>query len=348
MVEKEGDTASAFLLDGSYRGIGTFYSLLVVEGKKAVMKDANFEVFADAKIEIGNFGEADAEIAKSTGKKYYNVQLTYTFGIKDFIELGVISEDGLKITTKGMAGISMLEWITEEEVAAMEDDKDPIEAPPGPYKIQPDILGKFLWITGAPGLGKSTSAQLLCRNSGYVYYEADCFGSCKNPYIPPDVPDPSMAQVYQKALKGEGLEERKELIKRSIPVFADMMSGKDYDKELAKEFYGAMCEDIKRERKRIGGDWAIAAVTLSRDLRDIIRYKLGPDLIFVILTMDLEDVKKRCVKRHSGDESTVELLMAVNKQCEPGGEDEENAVNVVITNEMSEDDVLKKILELVN
>jgi len=346
MAEKEGDTSPVSLLDGSYRGLGTFYCLLVVEGSKVVMKDVNFEVFADVKIEIGNFGEADPEIVKSTGKKCYNVTLTYTFG-KDFIEHGVIWEDGLKITTKGMGGITVLEWITEEEVAAMEDDKDPIEAPPGPYKIQPDNLGKFLWITGAPGMGKSTSAQLLCRNAGYVYYEADCFSNCKNPYIPPDVPDPSMAQTYQKALKGEGLEERKELLKRIMPMFEEMMFGKDYDKELAKEFYGAVCEDIKRERKRIGGDWAIAAVTLSRDLRDIIRSKLGPELVFVILSMDLEDVKKRCMKRHSGDESTVEFLMAAGELCEPGGEDEENAVNVVITNEMSEQDVVNKILELV-
>ena len=55
-----------------------------------------------------------------------------------------------------------------------------MEAPSHPYKEQPERLGKVLWITGAPGLGKSTSAQLLSRNAGYVYYEADCFYSFRS------------------------------------------------------------------------------------------------------------------------------------------------------------------------
>ena len=59
-----------------------------------------------------------------------------------------MSEDGLKITTKGVMGIATLDWITEEEAAALEAEGDPIEAPPGEYKIQPEYLGKLLWITG--------------------------------------------------------------------------------------------------------------------------------------------------------------------------------------------------------
>ena len=43
---------------------------------------------------------------------------------------------------------------------------DPISAPPGPYKVQPRVAGRFLWINGAPGLGKSTTAQTLARNKG--------------------------------------------------------------------------------------------------------------------------------------------------------------------------------------
>jgi hypothetical protein len=50
-----------------------------------------------------------------------------------------------------------------------------------------------------------------------------------------------------------------------------LFDGEDYDKEIAIEYYEKMCEDIQRERKRIGRDWAIDAVTLTRDLRDFIR-----------------------------------------------------------------------------
>merc|ERR1712106_1029963 len=130
------------------------------------------------------------------GQKFSNIQFMVTYG-KDIYETGVISEDGLKITTKGMMGICELEWITEEEAAALEAEGDPIEAPPGDYKIQPEYQGKLLWITGTPGLGKSTSAQLLGKKHGYVYYEGDCFAGLKNPYIPKDVDSPPMAQVNQ-------------------------------------------------------------------------------------------------------------------------------------------------------
>ena len=45
---------------------------------------------------------------------------------------------------------------------------DPISAPPVPYSLQPakEGKGKLLFITGPPGSGKSTSAQLLARERG--------------------------------------------------------------------------------------------------------------------------------------------------------------------------------------
>ena len=51
-------------------------------------------------------------------------------------------------------------------------------------------------------MGKSTSAQILARENGYVYYEADCFAQMKNPYIPLDKENPSLGSLAQKALKG--------------------------------------------------------------------------------------------------------------------------------------------------
>ena len=60
----------------------------------------------------------------------------------------------------------------------------------------------MLWITGAPGLGKSTVAQMLGRDHGFVCYEGDCFGNCMNPYIPLEAESPSLAQWNQKVLRG--------------------------------------------------------------------------------------------------------------------------------------------------
>ena len=120
-------------------------------------------------------------------------------------------------------------------------------------------------------MGKSTSAQLLARNHGYVYYEADCFMSFKNPYVPLDAANPSMAQMYQKVLKGPGMEERQAAVKKCQNVWGDLMAGNDYDKEIMLEFYRHMARDIAREKKRIGGDFAIAHVLLTAEIRAAIR-----------------------------------------------------------------------------
>ena len=119
-----------------------------------------------------------------TGKTEYNVELSVNVSLGEEFKLyGVVSEDGKKMTFMNIilnhffVGVGWMEWITEEEAAAIEAAKDPMEALPHPYKEQPGNLGKFLWITGPPGSGKSTTAQMLARNAGYVYYEGDCFFS---------------------------------------------------------------------------------------------------------------------------------------------------------------------------
>merc|ERR1712123_388954 len=204
-------------MGGNYKATGSWYSGIVINGCKGILKEPT-NAGIEVKIMIGDFGEADPEIVKTTGQKICNIRFSVSFG-KEMHETGVISEDGLRITVKGMMGMTELEWITEEEAAALEADGDPIEAPPGDYKIQPEYQGKLLWITGTPGLGKSTSAQLLSRNHGYVYYEADCFGGIKNPYIPREAENPSMAQFNQRPLKGKGLDERMKICKHRNNAF---------------------------------------------------------------------------------------------------------------------------------
>ena len=57
-------------------------------------------------------------------------------------DLGIIYDEGRKCSMKGIAGVSGLEKVTEEEVEEILNDCDPIEAPPGPYKVQPGKKGK--------------------------------------------------------------------------------------------------------------------------------------------------------------------------------------------------------------
>ena len=57
-------------------------------------------------------------------------------------DYGVIKEGGKKVYMKGMVEYEV-EKITEEQLIELQNDYDPIEAPPGPYKEQPEKKG--LW-----------------------------------------------------------------------------------------------------------------------------------------------------------------------------------------------------------
>ena len=101
----------------------------------------------------------------------------------------------------------------------------------------------------------------------------------RNPYIPVEVDNPSLAQIRQKQLVGEGLAERREIEKDVQRLFRRMMDdgyqvefddGEDAKK--MKRYYQRLCENILQERKRIGGDWAVAsAAMLDRDWRQYVR-----------------------------------------------------------------------------
>merc|ERR1719412_1908990 len=95
------------------------------------------------------------------------------------------------------------DWLSEEKLETLKKDRDPADAPSCPqYKPQPDKPGKLLWFSGPPGSGKSTSAQLMGRKHGYVYFEADCVGMFVNPFINLNLENPSLQGMKQKPLKG--------------------------------------------------------------------------------------------------------------------------------------------------
>jgi len=340
-----------------------FYKILKNEKGKFATADASGNDHP-MKIEYGDFGEADPEVQKRSGEKTYNVKLTLGFMDKEdneregeekekegdsdmfeFGDLGVIYDEGRKCSMKGFAGISGLEKITEEEFEEIMNDFDPIEAPPGPYKVQPDKKGKIIWFTGAPGMGKSTSAQFLARNYGYVYYEADCFGALKNPYVPLDVDNPTMAGMYQKQLKGVGMEERKAAGKKIQGTWGKIMQGKDYDKEHLLEFYRLMAADIANEKRRIGGDFAVATVLLTADIRAAIREVIGADLIIIVLTMSSADRRERILARHKGDVKAADLFDIFEKIMEGVQENEPNTIEMKVDNGMTRDEVVDNIVQ---
>ena len=137
----------------------------------------------------------------------------------------------------------------------------------------------------------------MARERGYVYYEADTFRRMVNPFIDIYVDNPSMGITRQKKLNGEekhktvqilgnmsclpslkyinsgqGAKERSEVIRDVNSEWAPMMKGLEFNMDAVKSFYRELAMDIKTQRERIGGDWAVAHVVIKREFRDLIRW----------------------------------------------------------------------------
>ena len=140
------------------------------------------------------------------------------------------------------------------------------------------------------------------------------------------------------------------VLEEASEMWEKMMKGDfgDVEKEL-KGYYECMADDLALQRKQIGGDWAIAQAVFSRTQRDFLRNKLGPNLVFIVLNLTKECQKKRVAARH-GDSLGADFLKVLEDYaalCEPAGADEPNAYNLDIDENMSRDDVIKKLLEIV-
>ena len=68
------------------------------------------------------------------------------------------------------------------------------------------------------------------------------------------------------------MRERIEVIRDVTSEWAPMMKGLDFDLDAAKRFYRELAMDIKTQKERVGGDWAVAHVVYIREIRDMIRW----------------------------------------------------------------------------
>ena len=147
--------------------------------------------------------------------------------------------------------------------------------------------------------------------SGFVYYEVDCFWFLKNPYVPIDVPEPSLAMEKQKDLVGEGREERQETITKYEAAHNKEKPTEEEEKAV-ENYYDLLCQNIKTERQRIGGDWAVAGFVNNKRERDLLRQFLGSDLTIVALNLPESVIKERLQKRCGSDQETLEYLLVLH------------------------------------
>ena len=61
-------------------------------------------------------------------------------------------------------------------------------------------------------------------------------------------------------------------MKQCQDMWGPLMAGQEYDQGVMSEYYRLLAEDIATQKKRIGGNWAVATVVFNRADRDVIRY----------------------------------------------------------------------------
>ena len=49
--------------------------------------------------------------------------------------------------------------------------------------------------------------------------------------------------------------------------------------------YHEIAKDLVKQRKRLGGNWAIAQAVFTKAQREILRQNIGSDLIFIVLNL---------------------------------------------------------------
>ena len=254
--------------EGNYEAVGQF-KIITITGDKAVTSESSQHRIT---LQQGDFGEADPRVAEVSGEANYTVEMKTELNGSVWLTPMVVTEEGKKLFFKSVikaTPVGCYEWLSQEEADLVARDGDPISAPPSHYKMEPERRGKLVWITGAPGLGKSTTGQMLSRQHGFVFYEGDCFFGLCNPYIPSDVPEPSLAQ--QRKLVGEGAAGRKEVANKTMKEFMKLVYCGDCDESVMEAGYKEMCSDIRQERARMGGDWVVCSLLPTRKVRDVVR-----------------------------------------------------------------------------
>ena len=124
------------------------------------------------------------------------------------------------------------------------------------------------------------------------------------------------------------------------------MKHKDVDKNNLCKAYSLLAEDIARERRKIGGDWVISCTVFKRFIRDHLRSKMEPNLLFLDLQLTKQHQIERIKKRHGDVSGFIETLQKITEVYEPATENEPQTLIFKVPSDLTPDDVASEILEM--
>merc|ERR1719414_990516 len=308
----------------------------------AVYDHPDLQVERKCNWKIGSFSKTSPKIEELTGKSHFNLQMENG-------KEGVLSEDGKTIRTVSYSGvgIEVIQWTSDTDFQTFLDARENWDEASTFYTIEPSKRSKIVFISGIPGAGKTTSAFKLAQ-SGYVYYEGDCFMHLLNPYIPLDVEDPTNQYVMQAPLKNYP----KKAVEAVLTFYEILKKYQEPDEESSLAYYGELAKNVDHEWKRIGGEnWVVGQAVSTRKCRDLIK-QIIPECVFVSLRVSPEVQLQRLERRmghlqEDQKEGIMSLLVKTINTFEPVGQDEERAVDVLISSDLNENEVLDKILEAI-
>ena len=132
-------------------------------------------------------------------------------------------------------------------------------------------------MSGPPGSGKSTTAQFMARNHGYVYYDIDCFALFSNPFVDLFAKEASLAQDTQIPLKvvhkhfyKTNFDTKnmilcflKDIPRDTVDVIQRFTSSDSPENikseqqlvEIEFPYFEEVAKHIIKQRNRLGGDW---------------------------------------------------------------------------------------------
>ena len=99
--------------------------------------------------------------------------------------------------------------------------------------------------------------------------------------------------------------------------FLKLSESQEVDDLAGEKFYKYMSQCVGSERKRIGGNWAVAQAVPTKNLRDAIRKTLGNDKVtFILLNLEKETARERLAQRHGETETgkaEAEFMMKIQE-----------------------------------